>query len=122
MKRIGIAERQARLVARHHIAPPARVASAVDVATDLVALHATDPSSVFLALWARMKKPAITGIEAALYRDRTIWRMLGMRRTMFVVATSLVPVIQAACTDEIAVRERRRLVQLLDGSGVPDPD
>jgi hypothetical protein len=46
--------------------------------------------------------------------------MLGMRRTMFVVATDLAPVVQAACTNDIAIVERKRLVQLLTESGVPD--
>lgn len=45
-------------------------------------------------------------------------RMLGMRRTMFVVPVELAPVVQAACTRAIAVRERRRLVQLLEEAKV----
>ena len=41
-----------------------------------------------------------------------------MRRTMFVVATELMPIVQASCTDEIAVRQRRRYAQLLGQGGV----
>jgi hypothetical protein len=46
--------------------------------------------------------------------------MLGMRRTMFVVPAGLAPLIQAACTDEIALRLRRRLADLLQKAGVAD--
>ena len=35
-----------------------------------------------------------------------------MRRTVFVVPASLVPMIQAACTDQIAERMRRQLTQV----------
>jgi hypothetical protein len=45
-------------------------------------------------------------------------RMLGMRRTMFVVPVELAPVVQAACTDAIAVAQRRLLLQLLTRSGI----
>jgi hypothetical protein len=41
---------------------------------------------------------------------------------MFVVPAELAPVIQAACTNDIAVIERRRLVQMLAESGVGDAE
>jgi hypothetical protein len=115
--RVGIEERRARLGRRHHLAGEARVEGVVEAARDLVALHGTDPASVYLAAWARTgARPAAIG--QALYEQRSLLRILGMRRTMFVVPAELVPVVHAACTRAIAVRERRRLVQLLDQCGI----
>jgi hypothetical protein len=57
-------------------------------------------------------------MEKALYDDRVLVRMLGMRRTMFVVPDELAPVIQAACTRAIAMQLRRRYAQILDQAGV----
>ncbi len=45
--RIDTAQRRARLVARHLLAPGSRVAHPVAVADAVVALHATDPATVF---------------------------------------------------------------------------
>jgi len=118
MRRFTVEERRARLAIRHRLAPPARAKDVVEVARDLVAFHATDPASVFLAARARLRDPWVPAIEKALYEDRSLIRMLGMRRTMFVVADDLAPVVQAACTNDIAVVEKRRLVQLLEESGV----
>lgn len=114
VRQIAIEERRARLGSRHHLARNAPAGSAVEVAQDLVGLHGTDPASVFLAAGARMiiSEPSVT--ERALYDERSLVRMLGMRRTMFVVPVDLAPVVQAACTTKIAVQERRRLVQHLD--------
>jgi len=117
----SLAERRARLARRHHLTAPARRETAAEVASGLIALHGTDPASVYLAIWARTGTgdgaaawPA--AIEHALYEQRALVRMLGMRRTMFVVPAGLAPVIQAACTDQIAARLRRDLVQhLADG-------
>jgi hypothetical protein len=121
VRRIGVPERRARLGIRHRLAPSARGDSPVDVAESLVALHGTDPASVFLAIRARADvKP--DAIERALYTDRTLVRTLGMRRTMFTLPVDLVGIVQAACTRAIAVRERRALVQMLDGAGVPGHD
>jgi len=115
--RIGVAERRARLAARHHLAPPARAAGIVEIVRDMLALHGTDPSTVYLSAWARVRSPTAIELDRALYDDRVLVRMLGMRRTMFVVPVELVPVVQAACTSAIAVVERRRTVQFLEEAG-----
>jgi hypothetical protein len=118
VRRVGAQERRARLALRHHLAPAARAAGVVQVAGDLVGLHGTDPASVFLAAAARLRQPDVGAIERAMYDDRVLLRMLGMRRTMFVVPVELAPVVQAACTDAIAVAQRRLLLQLLTRSGI----
>jgi hypothetical protein len=105
---------------RHHLAPAAWAADPAEVVTDLVALHSTDPASVFLSTMARTVDPSPDHLEKALYESRTVVRMLGMRRTMFVVAADLVPVVHAACTAAIAARERRRLVQMVEAGGIAD--
>ena len=116
--RIAVQERRARLALRHHLAAAALAGDPVEVARGLVALHATDPASVFLAAAARMRRPDVAAVEDALYRRRSLVRMLGMRRTMFVVPLELAPVVQAACTRAIALQERRRLIQVLQRAGV----
>jgi len=118
VRRIGAQERRARLGVRHHLAPAARAASVVQVAEDLVGLHGTDPASVFLAAAARMRQPEVEAIERAMYDERVLLRMLGMRRTMFVVPVELAPIVQAACTQAIAAAQRRLLLQLLEQSGI----
>jgi winged helix DNA-binding protein len=120
MKRIGVEDRRARLVRRHHLATGAQVASAVQVARDLVGLHATDPSSVFLSAAARMRAPRVVAIERDLYEQRSLVRMLGMRRTMWVLPHELASIVQAACTRAIAVRERIVLIRILEEAGVAD--
>jgi hypothetical protein len=104
--RITDDQRRARLGRRHRLAGEAKAADVVDVARDLVGLHATDPSTVFLAAAARMKKPSIAAIERALYDDRSLVRVLGMRRTLFVEPVELVPIVYASSTATVATRNR----------------
>ena len=61
-------------------------------------------------------------VDAALYTERNVVRMLGMRRTVFVVPADLAGVVQAACTDDVARRLRRQLEKDLANGGVGDGD
>jgi hypothetical protein len=92
----------------------------VEVARDLAGLHGTDPASVYLAARARMAVPEVAAVDRALYQDRALVRILGMRRTMFVVPVELMPVVQAACTDAIAVQQRRLLHDMVGRAGMAD--
>lgn len=88
----------------------------------MVALHATDPASVFLQARARMSVSSPDDIEQALYDERTVLRMLAMRRTLFLVSIPDVPIIHAAASVAIGSAERRRTIKMLtDDSIGPDP-
>jgi hypothetical protein len=123
---IGVAQRRARLGVRHHLAAAARAADPVQAAAGVVALHATDPATVFLSVRSRTGTGPAGGaadpqaIERALYEQRSLIRLLGMRRTMFVVPVQAAPVVQAAATRAIAAQLRRRYTQLLQDSGAGD--
>src|SRR5580692_352464 len=115
---VSVAERRARLAVRHHLAPGERAGTVAGAAADIIGLHGTDPASVYLAAWARTNAVDKSVIEDALYTERVLVRMLGMRRTVFVVPAELVPVVQAACTDQVAERLRRGLTQVVQEAGI----
>ena len=122
MHKIDTAERRRRLPARHHLAPLSRADTVVQVADDLVGIHGTDPGSVYLGAFARTRELTVAAMEQALYVDRSVLKILGMRRTMFVVPRELAAVIGSAVTETIAKRERNRLVAWIAESGVVEGD
>jgi hypothetical protein len=111
VRAISADERRARLLVRHRLATPAT--DALDATRSLVVLHSTNAATVFLSVFARTHRITQADIERALYEERTLVRMLGMRRTLFVVPRELVAVVEAAATRAIAARERRRLEQMI---------
>lgn len=119
---MGVEERRARLGRRHRLAAEARTDDVVAIADSLVALHGTDPATVFLSTATRMRHPRIEPLEKALYDDRLLVRTLCMRRTMFVLPVRMVPVVQAACTDALVPAQRRRTVVMLEEAGVAEPE
>src|SRR3954452_13082365 len=116
MRRISVDERRARLGRRHGLAAP--VETPVEAARAVVALHGTDAASVFLAALARMRDGDVAGVEHALYEERLLLRVLSMRRTMFVAPVETAAVLLAACSRDVAARERKRLLGLLEAAGV----
>jgi hypothetical protein len=120
VERIGVEQRRARLARRHGLAPDARASIPVEAARAVVALHSTDAATVFLSTRARTRDFGVGDLESALYEQRSLVRMLGMRRTLWVVPRDLVPVVDAACTRTIAARERRRLEGFVAESGASE--
>jgi winged helix DNA-binding protein len=118
MRRVTVEERRARLGRRQRLAHDARAQHVSEAAASVVGLHSTDPVTVYLSARARVANADPATIERALYEERSVVRMLGMRRTLFVVPRALRPVVQAACTDTIAVRERARLEGWLAASEI----
>jgi Winged helix DNA-binding domain len=118
--KVSEAHRRARLLARHQLSAPAATVAAATEA--MVALHATDPATVYLSARARVPSATIEAVDEALYAERRIVRMLGMRRTVFVVPAGLLPVVQRACTDDVARRLRRNLERDLANGGVGGAD
>ncbi|TDD32627.1 winged helix DNA-binding domain-containing protein [Nonomuraea terrae] len=113
--RISARQRQARLARRHRLA--VKAATPEEAAASVVALHGTDPATVFLSAGARLSAPGPEPVERALYADRTLVRMTGMRRTVFVVPAELVPVVHHSSTVAIARRERASVLKLFAEGG-----
>ncbi|MFA1548092.1 winged helix DNA-binding domain-containing protein [Actinomadura chokoriensis] len=121
MRSMNPAERRARLALRHRLAPQARTDDVLDIARSMVVLHATDPATVFLSVAARSVDAAPDAVERALYDDRTLLRMLAMRRTMFVAPTELVPVLQASTANGLAAKQRATYARMIErGSDIRD--
>ena len=123
MHRFDDDERRRRLGVRHRLAPGTRDHDLAAAAASVVALHGTDPTSTFISAWARCDDGlGVVDVERALYDDRSLVRVMAMRRTVFVAAAADVPVLLAGAADDVAREERRKLVALLGAGGVDDPD
>jgi hypothetical protein len=108
-------------VQRHRLGPASAASSLTEVAGAMVGLHSSDPATVFLSARARIPDATVAAIERDLYETRSVLRILGMRRTLFVVPPDLAVVVRAACGEPIASAERRRLIGFLEAS-MPERD
>ena len=116
MRSFTVEERRARLARRHFLADPTD--SLDGVVEDLIGLHATDPATPYLSMWARTAGFAVADLDAQLYEHRTLLKHLAMRRTLWTVRADDLPLIQSAASDRVADNERRRLVADAQKAGV----
>lgn len=118
MLKIDDAQRRARLGARHSLATPAT--GPVEATRSVFALHSSDPTTVFLSVWARVPGFEVADLEHLLYNERSLFRFYGMRRTLWVVDRDTVPVLHYSSTRALGQRERRRSIKLIEDFGVAD--
>jgi hypothetical protein len=121
-RNIGVAERRARLARRHRLLPTSRTDDVARIADDVVALHSTDPVTVFLSAMVRMRHPSVEAVEQALYDERSVIRHHAMRRTLWVGTPDVVRLMHAAATRKLVGPEHRRTAKLLEENGIDDPD
>lgn len=118
MHEISDAERRARLGRRHALAPGHQAESVVDAARAVVALHGTDPATTVLSALARARDASHADVERALYDDRSLVRVLAMRRTVFAVPRDFAGVCLVGASDVVAKEQRRMLLKLLGEAGI----
>ncbi|HEX7426585.1 MAG TPA: crosslink repair DNA glycosylase YcaQ family protein, partial [Mycobacterium sp.] len=118
MRSFSLAERRARLARRHFLVHDGSADPIARITRDLVGLHATDPATPYLSLWARVPGFTVADLDDALYQRRTLVKHLAMRRTLWVVGVDDLPLIQAAASDRVADNERRRLIADVQKAGV----
>lgn len=117
MRKFTVEERRNRLARRHFLCGAAAL-PATRVVAGLVGLHATDPATPYLSLWARSPGFATADLDRELYEKRSMVRHLAMRRTLWLVNTDDLAMIQSAASDRVADNERRRLTADVHKAGL----
>ncbi|ANY05065.1 winged helix DNA-binding domain-containing protein [Pseudonocardia sp. HH130630-07] len=120
-RHVSDAERRYRLTLRHRLVPSTRTDDVVAIADDLVALHSTDPVTVYLSAAARMVHPRTGAVDEALYTDRTLLRHHAMRRTLWVFGRRHAALAHHGATRGVAAVQLRDLMRQLAAAGVADP-
>ena len=122
LRHVSLPERRARLAVRHRLAPGTTADDARTVVRSLLALHATDPATVYLSVASRLRLPALDPLPEALLGERSIVRHHAMRRTLWVMEPDIARAAHASCTAALAVKEWKSMAKLLADNGVGNPE
>jgi hypothetical protein len=105
---------------RHALAPQHRVPDAHAATRAMTVLHATEPATPYLSLFARIDSFARADMEHALFESKSLVKQLAMRRTLFVFPRDLLPAALSAPSERVARQEFAKLVKDLHGGGITD--
>jgi hypothetical protein len=84
----------------------------------MTVLHATEPATPYLSLFARIDSFTRADLEAALFESKSLVKQLAMRRTLFVFPRDLLPAAVSSPSARVAQQEASLLVKDLERSGV----
>lgn len=118
LRKITVGERRDRLAKRHRLTTATRTDDVAAIADSVVALHSTDPATVYLSAIARMQHPTIEAVSTAIYDDRTVVRHHAMRRTLWVFTPEVARIAHAACTASLAQTQRKLLARMVEDTGI----
>jgi hypothetical protein len=107
---------------RQCLHPAARDSGVVQLVHDIVGLHASDPVTIVLSAWARVEGFERGALERALGDERSLFRTICMRKTLFVVSASDLPVFFQAFSERHIRAEQRRNEQVLVLAGLCGPE
>lgn len=118
VKEIDREQRRARLGVRHFLARPADEPAVI--ADGLVAIHSSDPTTVFLSMWARLPSFRVAHLEDLLYEQRALVRHWAMRRTLWVMSRQMLSLAVGSSTRPLAARETKKTAHLIEQGGIAD--
>jgi hypothetical protein len=123
MRHVTAEQRRTRLARRQRTAAETRAGSAEEATRSLFCLHGTDPSTIYLSVWARVDDFSTADLDRALYTDRTLIKHLAMRRTLFVFPRDDLAAVQAGSSERVADQQRRHLIKDVEKAELyPDGD
>lgn len=111
MRTISDAERRTRLMTRHGLTPEHRPRSVEEAVEQVVALHATEPHTVYLSLAARVPGLTVADVDRALYQQRTVVKQLAMRRTLWACPRDLLPALWGSASARVALQQEKRVAK-----------
>jgi hypothetical protein len=103
---------------KQQLLPAARARGVLPAVRAIVALHATEPVSPYLSLWARVAGFRREMLEEALYERRDLVKVLCMRSTLHAVASDELPCFFQAYAGRLERAEGRQLRELLVRAGM----
>jgi hypothetical protein len=109
------------LAHKQHLLPASQASDPVQATRDIAALHATDATGPYLALWARVTGFQRDALDEALYERRSLARVLVMRTTLHLIPSDEVASCLRPYLEQRRVRESRELERMLVQAGLaPD--
>ncbi|MFX0021603.1 MAG: winged helix DNA-binding domain-containing protein [Candidatus Hermodarchaeota archaeon] len=81
---------------KQHLTPNSKIDDIIQITKDICGLHSTELSTSYLSLLERTNNFKKEDLEKELYENKTLGRIRGMRRTLFIQTKEMIPIVHAA--------------------------
>ncbi|MFX0037987.1 MAG: DNA glycosylase AlkZ-like family protein [Promethearchaeota archaeon] len=84
------------ILQKHHLTDDSKIDDILKITDDLCGLHSTGLTTSYLSLLVRANNFKKADLERELYKNRTLGRIRGIRKTLFIQKREMIPIIHAA--------------------------
>ena len=96
MNEFSLAQINHYVLKKHHLHDDSKINDILQITEDICGLHATGTKEPYLSLYARVSSFKKEDLDNELYTKKTLGRMRGMRKTLFIHTTKMIPIIYSA--------------------------
>ncbi len=87
------------ILKKQHLTEDSKSDNIIEIVDDLCGLHATGTLEPYIQLFIRMTQFNKDALDNELYKKQTLGRILGMRKTLFILTKYLMPIVYNATKD-----------------------
>ncbi|UCD01831.1 MAG: winged helix DNA-binding domain-containing protein, partial [Promethearchaeota archaeon] len=84
------------ILKKQHLTEDSKINDIIQITDDICGLHSTNLTTSYLSLFVRTKNFEKNDLERELYTNRTLGRIRGMRKTLFIQTKNMIPIIYSA--------------------------
>jgi hypothetical protein len=97
------------LLSKHHLSNDSKCNDILKIAEDLCGLHGTGTMEPYLSLFVRMNNFKIEDLDTELYDKKSLGKIRGMRKTLFIEPKELIPIVHNVIKDQTKKRDIKYL-------------
>jgi hypothetical protein len=109
MKNLKVAQVNSYLLEKHHLKEQYKGNDILQVVNDICGLHATGTLEPYLTLFTRMDVFKKEDLDNELYRKKSLGRIRGMRKTLFILTKEMIPIVHSMIKHQTVKRDNKYL-------------
>jgi hypothetical protein len=97
------------ILKKHHLSNNSKIDDILKISEDLCGLHGTGTIEPYLSLFVRMNNFKKEDLDTELYVKKTLGKIRGMRKTLFIETKELIPIVHNVIKYQTVKRDNKYL-------------
>lgn len=97
------------ILSKHHLSNDSKVDDILKISEDLCGLHGTGTIEPYISLFVRMNNFKKEDLDTELYVKKTLGKIRGMRKTLFIETKKLIPIVHNVIKYQTVKRDNKYL-------------
>ena len=109
MKNLALDNANQLILKKHHLTEDTKINNILQITDDLCGLNATETIEPYLTLFTRTNCFIKEDLDIALYKEKNLGRIRGMRKTLFIETKEMIPLVHNSIKSQTDKRDEKYL-------------